>query len=292
MVPVIERAVRARRAPAAASATADGLPVATDGLPEELLPIIEILPLQRLAWRVAIDRGFDPDRPRGLSKVTQTLLVRSARGGRQTSPPMSTSRLEAFSDGVIAVAITLLALNLPLPPSTTNLPVLAPYLGRHWPSFAAFVVSFLTIGIIWMNHHAMVRRLRSADTEILFLNVLLLMTICLLPFTTALMAKYLRAPQGEQLAAAIWGGSFLLMGSVFLAVQWHLMVVKPHLLDERLTPKLRRAVLRRNAVGVIPYAVATAAAAITPYITLVICGLVAAFYALPGTTEFDLADDS
>jgi uncharacterized membrane protein len=204
---------------------------------------------------------------------------------------MSTSRLEAFSDGVIAVAITLLALNLPLP-STTKLPVLAPYLGRHWPSFAAFVVSFVTIGIIWMNHHAMVRRLRSADAEILFLNVLLLMTICLLPFTTALMAKYLLAPQGAPLAAAIWGGSFLVMGSVFLAVQWHLMVVKPHLLDERLTPKLRRAVVRRNAVGVIPYAVATAAAAVTPYITLVICGLVAAFYALPGTTEFDLAADN
>ncbi len=205
---------------------------------------------------------------------------------------MSTSRLEAFSDGVIAVAITLLALNLPLPPSTTHLPVLAPYLGSHWPSFAAFFVSFLTIGIIWMNHHAMVRRLRSADMEILFLNILLLMTICLLPFTTALMAKYLLAPQGEQLAAAIWGGSFLLMGSVFLTVQWHLMVVKPHLLDERLTPKMRRSVLRRNAAGVIPYAVATAAAALTPYITLAICGLVAVFYALPGTTEFDLADEN
>ena len=52
---------------------ADGLPVASDGLPEELLPIIEILPLQRLAWQVAIDRGFGPDRPRGLSKVTQPL---------------------------------------------------------------------------------------------------------------------------------------------------------------------------------------------------------------------------
>lgn len=203
---------------------------------------------------------------------------------------MSTGRLEAFSDGVIAVAITLLALNLPLPPDT-KLPELAPYLGQHWPSFVAFAVSFLTIGIIWINHHAMVRRLRSADTAILFLNILLLMTVCLLPFTTGLMAQYLRDPHGERLAAAIWGGSFLLMGSTFLTVQWHLMIVKPHLLDKRLTPKMRRAVLRRNAVGVLPYALATAGAAITPYITLVICGLVAVFYALPATTDLDLRTD-
>ena len=203
---------------------------------------------------------------------------------------MSTGRLEAFSDGVIAVAITLLALDLPLPP-TQRLPQLAPYLGQHWPSFAAFAVSFLTIGIIWMNHHAMVRRLRSADSEILFLNILLLMTVCLLPFTTALMAHYLLNPHGDRLAAAIWGGSFLLMGSMFLTVQWHLMVIKPQLLDKRLTSKMRRAVLRRNAVGVIPYAIATAGAAITPYITLVICGLVAVFYALPTTTDFDLRTD-
>jgi uncharacterized membrane protein len=205
---------------------------------------------------------------------------------------MSTGRLEAFSDGVIAVAITLLALNLPLPPSTRTLPVLAPYLAQHWPSFAAFAVSFVTIGIIWMNHHAMVRRLSSADMEILFLNVLLLMTVCVLPFTTALMAQYLRSPHGERLAAAIWAGSFLVMGSTFLAVQWHLMVVKTHLLDKRLTPEMRRAVLRRNAAGVFPYAIETAAAALTPYITLAICGLVAAFYALPGTTDLDLQADS
>jgi fatty acid desaturase len=102
------------------------------------------------------------------------------------------------------------------------------------------------------------------------------------------MAQYLRDPHGERLAAAIWGGSFLLMGSTFLTVQWHLMIVKPHLLDKRLTPKMRRAVLRRNAVGVLPYALATAGAAITPYITLVICGLVAVFYALPATTDLDL----
>ena len=77
---------------------------------------------------------------------------------------------------MIAVAVTLLALNLPLPGSDTT--QLADYLGRHWPSFAAFAVAFLTIGIVWVNHHAMLRRLVAADTTILFMNLVLLMTIC------------------------------------------------------------------------------------------------------------------
>lgn len=200
---------------------------------------------------------------------------------------MSTARLEAFSDGVIAVAITLLALNLPLPPGTEVPRDLAGYLGQHWPNFAAFFVSFLTIGIIWLNHHALVRRITGVDTTVLFLNLILLMTICILPFSTALMARYLRAGHGENLAAAIWSGSFLVMGAAFVVIQRHLMVSKPHLLAEHLTPTIRRAVLRRNAAGVIPYAVATAGAAISPYISLAICAVVAAFYALPGTTEVD-----
>ena len=168
---------------------------------------------------------------------------------------MSKRRLEAFSDSVIAVAITLLALNLPLP--GPNTPHLADYLGRHWPSFAAFAVSFLTIGIVWVNHHAMVRRLVATDTAILFMNLVLLMTICVLPFTTALMAQYLRASSGQGLAAAIWSGSFLVMSLSFFMMQRHLMTVKADLLHEHVTPEIRRAVLLRNAVGLVPYAVAT-----------------------------------
>ncbi|MDE3134279.1 MAG: DUF1211 domain-containing protein [Acidobacteriota bacterium] len=204
---------------------------------------------------------------------------------------MGKGRLEAFSDGVIAVAITLLALNLPLPPGGERTP-LATYLGQHWPSFAAYMVSFVSIGIIWMNHHAMIRRIASADTKLLFLNVLLLMTICLLPFTTALMGEYLRASHGQRLAAAIWGGSFLLMGLMFLTVQSHVVVVRPQLLDAHMTDKMRRAVMRRNAAGVIPYTLATAGAAATPYVTLAICALIAAYYVLPGTTDLDLRTDA
>src|SRR5215211_1586279 len=108
---------------------------------------------------------------------------------------MSPGRLEAFSDGVFAIAITLLVLDIhvPTPQPGANL---ADELGAQWPSYAAYVVSFLTIGIIWINHHAMFRRAREVDHGIMTLNLLLLLCVGVLPFTTALMAAYLKEGQG------------------------------------------------------------------------------------------------
>jgi uncharacterized membrane protein len=195
---------------------------------------------------------------------------------------MSKTRLEAFSDGVIAVAITLLALDLHVP-DPAGPGTLAHRLAEQWPNYAAYVVSFLTIGIIWINHHAMLRRLVGVDHAILLLNLLLLLTIVVLPFSTALMAEYLKASHGQNLAAAVWSGSFLVMALAFFAMQRHLLIAKQHLLQQDLTPEVRRWVLRRNAAGLIPYAIATAAAILSPYLTLAICAIVAVFYALPGT---------
>jgi uncharacterized membrane protein len=197
---------------------------------------------------------------------------------------MSKARTEAFSDGVIAVAITLLALDLHVPdPGGPG--SLAHSLGEQWPKYAAYVISFLTIGIIWINHHAMLRRIIGVDHSVLIRNLLLLMTICVLPFSTALMAEYLKAEHGENLAAAVWGGSFLLMAVAFFSMQRHLLLAKQPLLEQHLTPELRQRVLRRNAIGLLPYAIATVGAILTPYLTLAICALVALFYALPTTTS-------
>ena len=197
---------------------------------------------------------------------------------------MSNTRLEAFSDGVIAVAITLLALDLHVPdPATPG--TLAHHLGNQWPNYAAYVVSFLTIGIIWINHHAMLRRVLGIDHAILLHNLVLLLTIVVLPFSTSLMAEYLKASHGQNLDAAVWGGSFLVMSIAFFVMQRHLLIAKQHLLHEHITPELRSWVLRRNAVGLLPYAIATAAAILSPYLTLAICAAVAVFYALPATTS-------
>src|ERR1700759_1438633 len=100
---------------------------------------------------------------------------------------MSPSRLEAFSDGVFAIAITLLVLDLGVPEPGSG--SLGHELLAQWPSYASYVISFLTIGIIWINHHAAFGRLRVVDHSILIWNLALLMTVSVLPFTTRLMAE-------------------------------------------------------------------------------------------------------
>ena len=199
---------------------------------------------------------------------------------------VSTGRLEAFSDGVIAVAITLLVLNIQVPAVNPHAPpgecrTLGCALVRQWPVYAAYATSFLTIGIIWINHHVMIRRLREPDHAILFLNLLLLMSIAVLPFATSLMAAYLKQSQGQHLAAAIYSGALFVMGFFFAALNRHLLLVKPHRLREHLSTERRRQIFARSVTGVIPYAVATALAIVSPYATLAICSALAVFYAFP-----------
>jgi uncharacterized membrane protein len=193
---------------------------------------------------------------------------------------MSTNRLEAFSDGVMAVAITLLVLNIAVPQPRPH-GDLAHELGVQWPIYAAYATSFITIGIIWINHHAMISRLRQADHTILALNLVLLMTVALLPFATDLIAEYLKASQGQHLAAAIYSGAFLVMSIVFLALNRHIMFRKRHFLEFEMPDELRRRIIARGSFGLLPYAVATGLAAVSPYVTLVICAVVAVYYALP-----------
>ncbi len=194
---------------------------------------------------------------------------------------MKTGRLEAFSDGVIAVAITLLVLDLRVPAPGPHHPALATGLGRQWPSYVAYVVSFATIGIIWINHHAVILRLRQVDWTILVVNLMLLMTIAILPFATSLMATYLTQSSGEHLAAALYACSLLVMSLAFAAFNWQVLLRRPHLLHDHLEPARRREIFTRAASGLVPYAVAAAIAPFSPYATLAICALVALFYALP-----------
>jgi uncharacterized membrane protein len=192
---------------------------------------------------------------------------------------VSTNRLEAFSDGVFAIAITLLVLDIHVPePGSGHL---GHELLAQWPSYAAYVISFLTIGIIWINHHAAFSRLRAVDQSILMLNLLLLLSVGILPFTTSLMATYLKEGSGEDLAAAIYGASFLLMGAIFVLANRQILFRRPQLLREPIDPGAARGILTFAAIGQIPYVLATVLAFVSPYITLAICAACAVYYALP-----------
>ncbi len=197
---------------------------------------------------------------------------------------MSTSRLESFSDGVLAVAITLLILNIGVPAPEVAGHHLGHALARQWPQYAAYLTSFITIGIIWINHHAAISRLRAADHTVMFLNLLLLMSVVVLPFATNLMATYLRQSSGQHLAAAIYGASLFSMGATFSLLQRHVLYVRPELLKREMSHAARRAILVRSTSGVTPYVLATALAPVSAYATLIITAAVAVFYALPIAT--------
>jgi uncharacterized membrane protein len=199
---------------------------------------------------------------------------------------VSTNRLESFSDGVLAVAITLLILDVTVPDTDH----LAHALGRQWPHYAAYVVSFVTIGIIWINHHVMIGRLREADHSILTLNLFLLMTVVAIPFGTSLLADYLNRSSGQHVAAAVFGGVYVAMAVGFTAVQGQIMLRRPNLLKVELPLAVRRRIFRRTVVGLVPYLVATALAAVSPYLTLAISGGLALYYALPVATSLGVAD--
>lgn len=195
---------------------------------------------------------------------------------------MSTTRLESFSDGVLAVAITLLVLDIKVPPiGGGSHQTLAHALLSDWPHYAAYATSFLTIGIIWVNHHAMIGRLRETDHAILMLNLVLLLTIGLIPFATALFASYLRQSHGENLAAGVYAGAFLIMAVAFATLNRHILFRKAHLLKTELEPDARRQILVRSVSGVLPYILATAMAAVSAYLSLAITAAIAVYYALP-----------
>ena len=196
---------------------------------------------------------------------------------------MGTNRVEAFSDGVSAVAITLLVLTVTVPEPAHGGSLIHALL-RNWPQFAAYATSFLTIGIIWINHHAMLGRLREVDHSILILNLILLMTIVMLPFATELLARYLRDEARQRTAAAVYAGAFLLMAITFSIFNRHILIRRAHMLTLTLGLPERKTIFWRSATGVIPYALATALAAVSAYLTLAICAALAVFYALPAAS--------
>lgn len=190
---------------------------------------------------------------------------------------MTTGRLEAFSDGVFAIAITLLVLEIKRP--ETGVP-----LGRalldQWPSYLAYVVSFLTIGIIWVNHHALCDRIARADRTLLFTNLLLLMLVAFIPFPTGIIADRIRTGADEDVAAAVYAATFLVMGFAFYLNSFHAR--RAGLFERDLRPDEERALVMRNVVGQSGYVVAVVLAFLSAPAALALCGAVAVYYVLPG----------
>ena len=200
---------------------------------------------------------------------------------------MNPGRLEAFSDGVIAIAITLLVLDLKVPEAAAGGPPLGAALRAQWPGYLGYVTSFATIGIMWVNHHALVRFVAKVDRTFLYANLALLFGIATLPFTTALASRWLRAGDDARLAVALYCASMMLIGLLFVAM-WAYLGRHPDMLVATASPDAPRHAVRRSSVGPCAYAVATALAVVSPVAALAVCTVVAAYFVRPGRGAAEL----
>ena len=189
---------------------------------------------------------------------------------------MDRTRLEAFSDGVFAVAITLLALNIAVA-GPGHGKSLADQLGSHWPAFVAYLISFFTIGIIWVNHHALLRSVKAVDRTLLFLNLVLLLFVVLIPFSTATAAEYLTKDNWDaNVAMAVYAGVFVGMSLGFGGIfEWTLHSEDVY---QPVPPERRWAARIRFVGGAAVYAVAVVIALFSAYAAFALMGLVGVYY--------------
>jgi uncharacterized membrane protein len=193
-----------------------------------------------------------------------------------------TARLEAFSDGVFAIAITLLVLEIqvPSPAATEQGRTLLPALRWLWPSYLGYVLSFVTIGIMWANHHSMFRYIRRSDRYFALINVVFLMCISFLPFPTAVLAQYLPQPTGRTVAVAGYSATLVVIALAYNAVWWY-AVAGDRLLGADADRDAVRTISRRYLAGPLSYGVSFGLAFVNVWASLGVHALLAAFYLLP-----------
>jgi uncharacterized membrane protein len=195
-----------------------------------------------------------------------------------------TDRLLTLSDGVFAIAITLLILEIKVPEVPRDGATLGTVLGallHEWPQFFGYLLGFLTIGIMWANHCTLFRYIKRADHALTSINTLLMLCVAFVPFSTLLLAEYLPLSVAHQKAATI----VYCVTSDFMALAfnglWRYTARHPRLLDPGLDARLFASVSRRFRFGPLLYLFCTALAWVSVPITLfIICGL-ALLYALP-----------
>jgi uncharacterized membrane protein len=193
----------------------------------------------------------------------------------------TTGRVEAFSDGVMAIAITLLVLDLKVPEAAqlSNGDLLGA-LAARWPSYLAYLAAFLTIGIIWLNHRAFVDRVRRFDGPLHWLNLMLLLGVATLPFPTSLLAAYLADGGPAASTAAVIYGLLSVGTALPWLFMWRHLVRHPELLEPPYDAAYARRELRRGSVGPVVYAVAVPIAAVAPLLALVFYLAIALLYAI------------
>ena len=196
-----------------------------------------------------------------------------------------TARIEAFSDGVFAIAITLLILEIKIPVENGDL---ANQLLRQWPSYIAFVISFLFIGIMWINHHRLFNHIKRSDNVLMVLNLLLLLGVTSVPFPTAVLAQNLRQ-SGQRAAMILYNGTYFVI-AIFFNVLWRYCVSKNHhLLGKEVDVAAVEKITAQYAFGPVVYFVCMALAWISVPASLLMNIALAIYFLLPPSRAGRLA---
>jgi len=205
-----------------------------------------------------------------------------SRASRQIAPhQLPTRRLEALVDGVFAIAITLLVLEISVPiVDSAEASDLVDALIDKWPSYIAYAVTFFIVGAYWINHHRLFFLLRGVDHTFLILNILCLMAIAIIPFPNAVVAEYLRDPALRGAAAALYGVAMLVLALLFNATWWYAHL--RGLFRKDVDPAKIRKVLRSYAVGPVVFALGIALSGWAPVAVLIVFFLLPVGYLFEG----------
>jgi len=190
-----------------------------------------------------------------------------------------TARLEAFSDGVFAIAITLLVLDLAVPVTKTSEQHLLDAIGDQWPGYLGYLVSFSTVGALWLGHNAITDYLDRADTTLLRLNLLLLFFVSFLPFPTRLLSEYITVDRAERVAVTFYGLTLLIAGallSVFWRYALHARLVRPDAGDDEIT-----LLTHRLTPGLVAYALLIIVGLFRPVVAVIGYLVIALFFLIP-----------
>lgn len=189
-----------------------------------------------------------------------------------------TTRLEAFSDGIFAIAMTLLILEIRLPEEIAP-GNLGHALLHLWRSYLAFLTSFATIGVMWVNHHRIFNLIRRTDQAILALNLLLMLGVTFLPFPTAVVARSINRGDART-AVLFYNGTFTVI-AVCWGVLWRYAARNRHLMGKDVDERSVRGVSKQYALGPLYYIVAGGVALLSPLISVILDLLLAVFFAIP-----------
>jgi uncharacterized membrane protein len=195
-----------------------------------------------------------------------------------------TTRIEAFSDGIFAFAVTLLVLELKVPHGLPDGPSVVRALLAEWPSYFGYLTSFLTIGIMWMNHHRMFNLIRKSDSGLMIVNLVFLLGITFVPFPTSVLAEYFDTP-ACRVAAAFYSGTYVVMALMFNLL-WRYAARGGHLFGKNADPQQIEAITRAYSMGPLMYVGSLAMAFWSPGVSVAMTFAYAVFWALPIRNPF------